>query len=94
MGACSKLFETAPPRQTTLGWSDEEFAAYQKFRTGFTFSDIRQMLWSYSDDPADWGHVTRRTVLGYWRQLKLEMWHNYKCGGGYIEAAEQVKISA
>ena len=52
---------------------------YQEFRTGFTFADIRQMLWSYSDDPRDWHKgVTRRTVLGKWREIKLRMWDEYK----------------
>jgi hypothetical protein len=58
--------------------SDEELAAYRAFRTGLTFADVRQMLWSCSDDPKDWPNVTRHTVLGLWRQLKLEMWERYK----------------
>lgn len=55
-----------------------EQKAYRRFSTGYTFADIRQMLWSYSDDPKDWKNVTRHTVLGRWRELKLEMW--YKLG--------------
>jgi hypothetical protein len=51
--------------------------SYDNFRTGFNFKDIRQMLWSYSDDPKDWPDVTRRTVLGKWREIKLQMYDQY-----------------
>lgn len=52
---------------------------YDEFRTGFTFREIRQMLWSYSDDPKDWHKgVTRRTVLGKWREIKQQMWFEYQ----------------
>lgn len=55
----------------------EELRAYNAFKTGYTFTDIRRMLWSYSDDPKDRPNITRHAVLGFWRQLKLEMW-NYE----------------
>jgi len=58
--------------------NDDELEEYQKFRTGLTFKDVRQMLWSYSDDSKDWPQVTRHTVLGKWRELKLAMWEDYK----------------
>lgn len=58
--------------------SDEEIEEYKKFRTGFTFKEIRQMLWSYSSNPRDWKHITRHTVLGKWHEIKLEMWNQYK----------------
>jgi len=51
---------------------------YKEFKTGYTFADIRQMLWSYSEDPRDWRHVTRHTVLGKWREIKLKMWYDYQ----------------
>ena len=54
-----------------------ELEAYDIFRSGYTFLDVRQMLWSYSDDSRDWPNVSRHTVLGYWRQLKLELWEHY-----------------
>lgn len=58
--------------------SEEELIAYRSFRTGLTFLEVRQMFWSYSEDPNDWPQVTRHTVLGLWRQLKLEMWERCK----------------
>ena len=61
---------------------DVELQEYREFRTGLTFRDVRQMLWSYSDNPKDWPNVTRHTVLGKWWEIKLEMWHTYK-GGTY-----------
>lgn len=59
---------------------DKETKEYNTFRTGFTFRDIREMLWETSEDPKDWPHVTRHTVLGKWREIKLEMWNYYKHG--------------
>ena len=56
----------------------EELNEYRRFRTGLTFRDVRQMLWSYDDDPKTWRHVTRRTVLGKWREIKLKMWSAYQ----------------
>jgi hypothetical protein len=57
--------------------TEDEKKAYDEFRTGFTFRDIRQMLWSFDEDPRTWRHVTRHTVLGKWREIKQEMWaHN------------------
>lgn len=58
--------------------NDEELKAYRRFRTGLSFSDIRQMLWSYSDDPRDWPQVSRHTVLGKWREIKLQLWEQCK----------------
>jgi len=57
---------------------DKSNTKYKKFRTGLTFKDVRKMLWSYSDNPKDWRHVTRHTVLGKFREIKLEMFHRYK----------------
>lgn len=69
-------------------------AEYKAFRTGLTFQDVYQMIWSYSDDSKDWpkGEASakmrkdgtkktsgrRHTVLGKWREIKLEMWYRYK----------------
>jgi len=51
---------------------------YKEFRTGLTFGQVRAMLWSPSDDPRTWRHKRRRTVLGLWHQLKLEMYSRYE----------------
>jgi hypothetical protein len=51
---------------------------YEQFRTGLTYRDVYQLLWSWSDDRRTWRHKRRRTVLGYWRQLKREMYAHYE----------------
>lgn len=55
--------------------------AYQRFRTGLTYSEVRDMLWVNSEDPDDWKYKRRNTVLGKWHEIKLEMWveHLYGC---------------
>jgi hypothetical protein len=50
---------------------------YEEFRTGLTYRDVYQMLWSGSDDPSTWRYKRRRTVLGLWHQIKLQLWHQY-----------------
>lgn len=52
--------------------------SYADFRTGFSFADIRRML----RDGRDRKHVTRHTVLGKWREIKLAMFEQESsCGG-------------
>jgi len=48
---------------------------YDKFRTGLTYRDVWSMLADHSDDPADWRHKKRGTILGHWHQLKLQLYH-------------------
>ena len=43
---------------------------YEQFRTGLTFGAVRGMLFGRP-------YRRRRTVLGYWRQLKQEMYREY-----------------
>lgn len=43
---------------------------YAEFRTGLTYRDVYGMLW-------DRKYKRRRTVLGKWRQIKLEMWDEF-----------------
>ena len=47
---------------------------YTKFRTGLAFVDVKMMMWSGSEDPADWRHRRRHSVLGYWHELKIQLW--------------------
>lgn len=54
--------------------SNAERAEYDRFRTGLRYRDVYRMLWSPSQDSRDWRYKRRGTVLGLWRQLKLEMW--------------------
>lgn len=50
---------------------------YDKFTTGYTYREISDMIWYQSDWHA--AHHTRRrhTVLGKWREIKLEMYERY-----------------
>lgn len=49
-------------------------ARYDEFRTGLSFADVRAMMRSASDNPADWRQKRRNSVLGFWHELKLMMW--------------------
>jgi hypothetical protein len=58
-----------------------ELIDYQSFRSGLTFLDIRRELACEATARAARGdqmHVTRRTVLGRWRQRKLELYEQYQ----------------
>lgn len=48
--------------------------SYDEFRTGLTYRDIYQMLWVHSEDSSQWKYKGRHTVLGFWRELKLQLW--------------------
>lgn len=48
---------------------------YDAFRTGLSFKAVRQMFWSGSPDSKDWRYKRRGTVLGAWRELKLQLYH-------------------
>ena len=50
---------------------------YKDLRSGHTFAEVKQMLWVASDDPKDWVYRRRGTVLGKWRELKLEKWRHH-----------------
>jgi len=50
---------------------------YETFRTGLTFREVRRMLWVDNPDPRTWRYARRRTVLGFWRQLKQQLWAQY-----------------
>ena len=45
--------------------------SYQQFRTGLTYRDVYRMLF-------DRKFKRRRTVLGKWHQIKLEMWNEFQ----------------
>lgn len=51
-----------------------EVPNYSDFRTGLTFGQVRQMLWVGSEDPKDWRYKRRGTVLGFWHQLKQQLY--------------------
>jgi len=45
---------------------------YRAFRTGHTFTTVREMLWT--PGPPPWRQKRRRSVLGLWRQIKQCQW--------------------
>ena len=50
---------------------------YKKFRTGYTYHEVSDMLW-YSDEWHKAHHTKRRhAVLGKWREIKQEMYDRY-----------------
>lgn len=56
---------------------------YPRMRTGLTFADVVEMFWQPSDDPARWKNKRRRTILGKWHQIKLELWdYHLECCDG------------
>lgn len=54
---------------------------YKDFKTGFTFNDIRQMLWRESQEKREkenhYMFITRHTILGRWHELKKRMWKEH-----------------
>lgn len=57
---------------------------YEEHRTGLTFPEVRKMMWRASDDSKDWRQKRRHSVLGFWRELKLQLWDMLH---GHCEAA-------
>lgn len=51
--------------------------AYKDFKTGFSYQDIFDMLWSGHDDPQFWRHKGRHQVLGLWFEIKRDMWKEH-----------------
>ena len=50
---------------------------YDDFRTGMTFKEVRSLFWVEDEDPAAWKYKRRHTVLGKWRQIKLELFSEH-----------------
>ena len=51
---------------------------YEDFRTELTFTTVQQMMYTGSEDPGDWRCRSRHAVLGYWRELKLQLWATHQ----------------
>lgn len=51
---------------------------YDSFRTGLNFSTVQDMMYTGSEDPTDWRCRSRHAVLGYWRELKLQLWAHHQ----------------
>ncbi len=58
--------------------------SYANFRTGMTFAEVFWGLYyefkSHYEATGEVKVITRHTVLGRWRQIKLEMWDAYRRG--------------
>lgn len=54
---------------------------YHKLRTGFTYAEIRMILWIGDPDYEKWKYKRRHTVLGLWFSIKQSMWaqHLVEC---------------
>lgn len=54
---------------------------YEQLRTGYTYKEIRMLLWVGDPDYSKWKYKRRHTVLGLWHQIKKSMWseHLYIC---------------
>lgn len=53
---------------------------YSDFRTGLSFREVRLILKLEADKKYENGEymwITRATILGRWRQIKLEMYEEY-----------------
>jgi hypothetical protein len=61
--ACRRIRHRPNPEPCPCG------AIYGDMRTGMTYREVRQGM-----DPDRWIGRRRSSVLGYWRQVKLEMW--------------------
>ena len=61
---------------------------YDKFRTGLTYDQVFAMMMDGSDDSKDWRYKRRRTVLGFWHELKLQLYEQAR-DRGYAEEEEQ-----
>ena len=53
---------------------------FDQLKTGLTFGEVRQMLWSADPDPSTWRRKSRGCVLGLWHRLKLEMYQELMAG--------------
>lgn len=64
---------------------------YSNLRTGLTFREVASWLWVGNPDRTTWRQKTRHTVLGKWREYKLEAWdaHVSTCSVEPYTAVEQ-----
>jgi hypothetical protein len=61
---------------------------YDEFRTGLTYHDVYMML-KHSEKHS---HKRRRSVLGFWHELKLQL-YNQAVDRGYGEEGEDATAS-
>jgi hypothetical protein len=49
--------------------------SYEQFRAGLTFADARKMMTVSDPDPKMWRQKRRRSVLGFMREYKIELFY-------------------
>lgn len=57
---------------------------YRDLRTDLTFTLVRRML--FTAGPGPWRQKRRHSVLGFWRELKLQLW------AYHLDACEDAEI--
>lgn len=50
---------------------------YDDFRTGLSYRDVWEMLYTDDPDPKQWRYKSRGVVLGMWHEIKLQLYHQY-----------------
>ena len=63
-----------PCRKAECPWCG---AKYKRFRTGFTFTDVRRQFWKNTSNREEWKRISRHTVLGRWHEIKRTMWADH-----------------
>lgn len=55
---------------------------YDALRTGLTFAEVRRLLQDQPDRDGRWAWRQKRrsSVLGYWHELKLQLWDSMHGG--------------
>lgn len=62
--------------------------SYADFRTDLDFGEVRRMMFVADLDPSRWRQKRRRSVLGFWREIKRQRWasHLAECQWWAIQA--------
>jgi len=50
---------------------------YRDLKTGLSFAEVKKLMFDNEPDPKNWKYKRRNTVLGYWHELKKEMWDHH-----------------
>lgn len=50
---------------------------YRDLRTGYSYAEVRMLLWVADPDYSKWKYKRRHTVLGLWHQIKQAEWREH-----------------
>ena len=66
---------------------------YRSLRTGYTYAEVRMLLWVGDPDYSKWKYKRRNTVLGLWWSIKQSLWkqHLIECEQMVMWAEAQAK---